>query len=133
MNICIYNEHNLSQDEPVQRCLIPNYYNVQELREEDAASSSTRTASFSHEEMKEPELSTGPYIAYLQFITKVMVPHSTYTRYVQNKNLLIGDFVTTDDEALAFVIMDNCIEKWNIEYSIRKLKFFEKLIFNQKK
>ena len=83
MDICIHNAQKLSEDKPVQRCLITNFFRVQELRAEDAASSSTRTACFSHEEMKERELDTGPYIAFLQFITKVMVPHSTYTRYVQ--------------------------------------------------
>ena len=46
---------------------------------------------------------------------------------MSKKTLLIGDFVTTDDEALAFVIMDNCIEKWNFKYSIRRSKILKKI------
>lgn len=127
MNVCIHKSYELSEKEPVQECLIPNYYHVQELRQDDATSSATRTTSFSQEERRERELRTGTYIAFLQFITKVMVPHGIYTRYVQKKNLMIGDLVTTDDEALAFVIMDNCIEKWNIEYGMRKTKILSRI------
>ena len=127
MNVCIHDPRKLSETETVQTCLIPNYHHVQELRKEDAASSEQRTEDFTPDEREERELDTSPYVAFLQFITKVMVPHSTYTRYVLKKNLLIGDFVTTDDEALAFVIMDNCIEKWNFEYDIRKSKILEKI------
>ena len=113
MLICTDQKYDLSQDKPVEKCLIPNYYHVQELKEADAESavlSNTRTTSYSQEEWKECEFRAEPYIAFLQFITKVMVPHGIYTRYVQGNNLLIDDLITTDDEALAFVIMDNCIK-----------------------
>ena len=127
MDLCITNGYDLGGPEPVQECLIPNYYKVQEIRENDAESSAARTSSFSNEERMKREFCTSPYIAFLQFVTKVMVPHGTYTRYIQKKNLFIGNLVTTDDEALAFVIMDNCIDKWNAEYDMRKDKILQKI------
>ena len=127
MDICIHDPRLLSETEPVQRCLIRNYHQVMDLRKQDAAAPPGISEDFTPEDREKRELQTRPYVAFLQFITKVMVPHSTYTRYVLKKNLLIGDFVTTDDEALAFVIMDNCIEKWNFEYEIRRSKIVKKI------
>ena len=110
LDLCINEPQKLGAKNLFEDVLIPNY-------DEITATEINADGTINLETLMSYDIKR--YVGFKQFYAKVMVPHAVYSRQILEKKDLTSKLVTTDDEALALVIMENCIEKWNAEYEIR--------------
>lgn len=111
LRICIHEPKKLGNENLFENVLIPNFNDIEEIE-------INPDGTIDQEGLRSYDIQ--PYVGFKQFYAKVMVPHAVYSRQILEKKDLTSKLVTTDDEALALVIMENCVEKWNAEYEIRR-------------
>lgn len=61
------------------------------------------------------------YTGFLQLIARTLVPYRHYKNKLTGFHEVTWDkLLTTDDEAFAWLVLENCMVRWNKEYTLRK-------------